>query len=36
MLYDFPTSPPPPQDINLQLYAYDVNFHTTVKRPIDA
>jgi hypothetical protein len=33
MLYDFPT---PPQDINLQLYADDVNFYTTVKRPIDA
>jgi hypothetical protein len=32
MLYDFPT---PPQDINLQLYADDVNFYTTVKRTVE-
>ena len=33
ILYDFPTSP---QDINVLLYADDVNFFTTVHRPIDA
>jgi hypothetical protein len=33
MLYNFPT---PPHDINLQLYADDVNFFTTVNLSTDA
>jgi hypothetical protein len=33
MLYDLPL---PPQDINLLLYADDVIFYISVKRPIDA